>query len=50
MNSCNVPKLTLMCIEVSYYHSAKPIFGSKNLMYSTVALGKFKKMVYNRKQ
>ena len=50
MNSCNVPKLTLMCIEVSFYHSAKSICGSKNLMYSTVALRKFKKMVYNREQ
>ena len=41
-------KLTLMCIEISYYHSAKSISGSKNLVYSTVALRKFKKKVYNR--
>ena len=39
-----------MCIEVSYYHLAKSISGSKNLMYSTVALRKFKIKVYNRKQ
>ena len=45
-------KLTLMCIEISYYHSAKSISCSKNLMYSTaaVALRKFKKKVYNRSQ
>ena len=43
-------KLTLMCLEISYYHSAKSISGSKNLMYSAaaVALRKFKKKVYNR--
>ena len=39
-----------MVIEVSCYHSAKSISGSKNLMYSTVALGKFKIKVYNRNQ
>ena len=39
-----------MVIEVSCYHSAKSISGSKNLMYSTVALRKFKIKVYNRKQ
>ena len=39
-----------MCIEVSYYHSAKSISGSKNLVYSTVALRQFKEKVYNRKQ
>ena len=33
-----------MCIEVSYYHSPKSISGSKNVMYSTVALRKFKKL------
>ena len=38
-----------MCIEVSY-HSAKSISGSKNLVYSTVALRQFKEKVYNRKQ
>ena len=45
-------KLTLMCLEISYYHSAKSISGSKNLMYSAaaVALRKFKKKVYNRNQ
>ena len=41
-------KLTLMYIEISYYHSAKSIAGSKNLVYSTVALRKFKRKVYNR--
>ena len=43
-------KLTLVCIEILYYHSAKSISGSKNLMYSTAAvvLRKFKKKVYNR--
>ena len=43
-------KLTLMCIEVSYYHSAKSISGSKNLMYTAIAPRKFQKMVYNRNQ
>ena len=50
INSCNVPKLTLMCIEVSYYHSAKSISGSKNLMYTAIAPRKFKKKVYNKNQ
>ena len=43
-------KLTLMCIEVSYYHSAKSISGSKNLMYTTIVPRKFKEKVYNRNQ
>ena len=43
-------KLTLICIEVSYYHSSKSISGSKNLMYTTIVPRKFKEKVYNRKQ
>ena len=39
-----------MCSEVSYYHSAKSISGSKKLMYSTVALRNFKIKVDNRKR
>ena len=43
INSCSVLQASLMCTEVSYYHSAKSISGSKNLSSSTVALRKFKK-------
>ena len=43
-------KLTLTGIEVSYYHSAKSISGSKNLMYTAIAPRKFKKKVYNKNQ
>ena len=43
-------KLTLMCIEVSCYHSAKTICGSKNLMYTTIAPRKFKEKVYKKKR
>ena len=44
-------KLTLIYIEVSYYHSSKSISGSKNLMYTTIKIvpRKFKEKVYNRK-